>query len=311
MLSFTHLTVFETIFRTKSVSLAAETLDVPQPTVSRYLKQLREHFGNQLFVRTRHGLEPTSLAITAAPAISQALELYRTRLSGAVDFDPKTADRDFHIAASDIGHLLVLPSLVDWARQEAPRVRFRAVPLGGEKLIAKLESGEVDVAIGSFPALFAGVLEQTLFPEEYVCVVPRSYIPTGRLTLTRFKAARHVLVDGRHLGHVHEDVEMIIGKLVGLTNVTVIAESFLLSAHVAEQSELILTTPSRLTGLLDAERVRILKPPVDLPGFLVKQYWHERFHEDAGNRWLRGILSRFRAIQPMPDPEPPAAGRGG
>src|SRR3546814_9930222 len=59
MLSFMHLTVFEAIMRTKSVSLAAETLDVPQPTLSRYLKQLRDHFGNQLFVRTRTGLEPT------------------------------------------------------------------------------------------------------------------------------------------------------------------------------------------------------------------------------------------------------------
>src|SRR3546814_5381249 len=55
MLSFMHLTVFEAIMRTKSVSLAAETLDVPQPTLSRYLKQLRDHFGNQLFVRTRTG----------------------------------------------------------------------------------------------------------------------------------------------------------------------------------------------------------------------------------------------------------------
>ncbi|WP_317152142.1 LysR family transcriptional regulator [Sphingopyxis indica] len=134
MLSFTHLTVFEAIIRTKSVSLAAETLEMPQPTVSRYLKQLRDHFDNQLFVRTRVGLEPTSLAITAAPAVAQALELYRTRLSGALEFDPKTADRDFHLAASDIGHLLILPRLVEWAKQEAPGVRFKAVPLGGEKL---------------------------------------------------------------------------------------------------------------------------------------------------------------------------------
>src|SRR3546814_5642077 len=74
------------------------------------------------------------------------------------------------------------------------------------------------------------------------------------------------------------------------------AESVLLSAHIAEQSELILTTPSRLTGLLNTKSVRILKPPVALPGFTVKQYWHERFHDDPGNRWLRGILSRMRGL---------------
>src|SRR3546814_2605328 len=112
MLPFMHLTVFEAIMRTKSVSLAAETLDVPQPTLSRYLKQLRDHFGNQLFVRTRTGLEPTSIAISSAPAVSQALALYRTRLSGEPSFDPLTSARDFHIAASDVGPLLVLPRML-------------------------------------------------------------------------------------------------------------------------------------------------------------------------------------------------------
>src|SRR3546814_8693874 len=55
--------------------------------------------------------------------------------------------------------------------------------------------------------------EQTLFPEEYVCVVPRTHLPNGRLTLNRFKAARHILVDGRHLGHIHEDVEKLLRKI--------------------------------------------------------------------------------------------------
>src|SRR3546814_19354589 len=112
MLSFMHLTVFEAIMRTKSVSLAAETLDVPQPTLSRYLKQLRAHFGNQLFVRTRTGLEPTSNAISSAPDVSQALVLSRKRLSGDPSFDPLTSARDFHTPPSDVGHLPVLPRLL-------------------------------------------------------------------------------------------------------------------------------------------------------------------------------------------------------
>src|SRR3546814_20698467 len=105
MLAFMHLTVFEAIMRTKSVSLAAETLDVPQPTLSRYLKQLRDHFGNQLFVRTRTGLEPTSTAISSAPAVPQALELYPTRLSGEPSFAPFTPDRDFPMAPHDLAPL--------------------------------------------------------------------------------------------------------------------------------------------------------------------------------------------------------------
>src|SRR3546814_14139262 len=70
MLSFLHLTVFETLLRLKSVTQAAEALDLPQPTLSRHLKYLRSHFDNPLFVRTSKGLEPTAMAMSLAGAIS-------------------------------------------------------------------------------------------------------------------------------------------------------------------------------------------------------------------------------------------------
>src|SRR3546814_8402526 len=69
MLSFLHLTVVETLLRLKSVTQAAEALDLPQPTLSRHLKYLRSHFDNPLFVRTSKGLEPTAMAMSIAGAI--------------------------------------------------------------------------------------------------------------------------------------------------------------------------------------------------------------------------------------------------
>jgi hypothetical protein len=32
---------------------------------------------------------------------------------------------------------------------------------------------------------------------------------------------------------------------------------------------------------------------VRIPGFMVKQHWHARYHTDAGNRWLRGICAQL------------------
>lgn len=296
MLSFMHLAVFEAILQTKSVSRAAELLDLPQPSVSRYLRQLRDHFSNQLFVRTRHGLEPTSFATTTAPAVCETLELYRGRLSGGADFDAARVKRRFRIAASDIGLLLVIPRLVKWARRIAPGVQFQAVPLTGDKLIARLEAGEVDVAVGTFPALQAGIREQTLFRQHYVCLVPRSFLPTGKLTAKRFKEAHHVLVDGRHMGHAHEGAEKMLRNVVGPSNITVVTDSFLLSAHIAEQSDMILTGPESVADLFDSRTVRVMRPPVALPELIIRQYWHERFHEDAANIWLRRLIARLRGL---------------
>jgi len=46
-------------------------------------------------------------------------------------------------------------------------------------------------------------------------------------------------------------------------------------------------------ALAQQERVRMFEPPVSLPLFAVKQHWHERFHADAGNAWLRRTLAEL------------------
>lgn len=289
-LSFLHLAVFEAVLRLKSVTLAADALGMPQPSLSRYLGQLRTHFDNPLFVRTRAGMEPTSVAASAAKAISDALQIYRSRLSGGLAFDPANSHRQFRIAASDLGHLLILPELELLARRIAPSVRFSAIPLSRVVLVTQLETGEVDLAIGSFPQLMAGIREQTLFSETYVCVVARTPGGPASLTEARFRSTGHILVAGHPLGHVHEETERRIRAFVGVDNIRVESQSFLLAAEMAQRQELILTVPSRVTQMLNASRVKIFPPPITLPGFDVKQYWHERFDDDPGNRWLRTTI---------------------
>jgi hypothetical protein len=41
------------------------------------------------------------------------------------------------------------------------------------------------------------------------------------------------------------------------------------------------------------EDVIVLDPPIGLPSYSVKQHWHERFHADAANIWLRRTLSEL------------------
>jgi DNA-binding transcriptional LysR family regulator len=36
--------------------------------------------------------------------------------------------------------------------------------------------------------------------------------------------------------------------------------------------------------------LKILKPPVEIPGFTMCQGWHETHRNDPGHRWLRDAL---------------------
>lgn len=42
-----------------------------------------------------------------------------------------------------------------------------------------------------------------------------------------------------------------------------------------------------------SDAIRVLPLPVALPAFAVKQHWHERYHADASNRWLRQVMARL------------------
>jgi DNA-binding transcriptional LysR family regulator len=177
-LDLRDLVVFSMLMQHHSVTKVAAALNLPQPTVSRCVARLRKQFRDVLFVRTRSGMEPTSIALAAAPAVDDIVHVYATQLSDPGKFDPKVSRREFALAASDVGHLLVLPRLFSEMASEAPRVKFTAVPLSQCPLIEELQSGEVDLAVGGFPNLFAGVLEQTLYQEEYVCLVCKDH-PTS------------------------------------------------------------------------------------------------------------------------------------
>ncbi len=38
---------------------------------------------------------------------------------------------------------------------------------------------------------------------------------------------------------------------------------------------------------------RVLPRPLRIPGFIVKQHWHARYHHHSANRWLRGVCAEL------------------
>lgn len=37
--------------------------------------------------------------------------------------------------------------------------------------------------------------------------------------------------------------------------------------------------------------MKLLAPPVALPAYDVVLYWHDRYHRDPPNQWLRGVIA--------------------
>jgi DNA-binding transcriptional LysR family regulator len=68
--------------------------------------------------------------------------------------------------------------------------------------------------------------------------------------------------------------------------------SYLGVARIVAQTEFLVIVPRQLgNALAEQEHVKVLEPPVLLPGYKVKQHWHERFNLDPGNVWLRQTMA--------------------
>src|SRR4030095_7780665 len=85
------LRLLDVLYRTRSVTKAADALGLSQPTLSIWLAQARRRLDDPLFVRTPAGMEPTPRTESLIGTVRAALELMREVVAARQEFDPATA----------------------------------------------------------------------------------------------------------------------------------------------------------------------------------------------------------------------------
>ena len=284
------LKVFDEVYKTRSVSRAAENVGVTQPSVSIALAKLRKHFQDPLFVRTSDGMQPTPYAAELIRPVRDGLGLLDGALRHRATFDPLRSDRTFCLCLTDISQAVLLPTLLNHLKQAAPGIQLEIVPISSETP-RMLESGDADLAIGFMPQLEAGFYQQKLFEQRFVCVVREDHPRIrNRLTLKQFAEEDHVVVTTSATGHWILDKALEEKRVV--RKVSVRLPDFLGLASIIAATDLLVCVPERLGEVIrQSAKVKLLPPPVELPTYLVKQHWHERYHHDAANSWLRGAVA--------------------
>lgn len=288
------LAVFDEIYKTRSVSRAADALGLGQPAVSIALGKLRQHFGDPLFVRTSSGMDPTPLGEELVRPVRAALDAVDQVLGHRSVFDPATAARTFRICMTDISQLVLLPKLWSRLRETAKGICIEVVSLADALTTAQLlESGAADLAIGFIPQLEAGFYQQVLFRQHYVVLAAADHPRLrGGLSLEQFSGEDHAVFATAGTGHQIIDAELArqgITRRIALT-----IPSFLGGAFVIERTDLLMVIPRRLAEQLRGRgEFSIFPLPFPVPDYAVRQHWHERYHHDPGNRWLRALVSEL------------------
>jgi DNA-binding transcriptional LysR family regulator len=284
------LGVFVEVYKTQSVSRAAQRLGIAQASASIALNKLRHHFDDRLFSRTSQGMEPTPRAQRIYPELQEALLRIDKARGTRGAFSPAEAQREFRICMTDISEIVLLPTLINHLQRTAPGLSVEAEKISPDSR-RRLESGDVDLAVGFTPGLEAGFYQQALFAQNFVCLASAEHPRIrGKLSRRAFSAEGHIVVSAAGTGHSIVDKVLAKHKVERRTVLRV--AGFLGVARIVAQTELLVIVP-RLLGntLASQERVQLLEPPVPLPAYKVKQHWHERFNADAANIWLRRTMA--------------------
>lgn len=281
------LYVFEALWRDRSVTLAAESLDVTQGAVSSALKRMRAEYGDKLFMLAGRRMEPTAMATSMAPALIESLNAIRKTSSLQTLFDADESNRAFTIRMRDVGEVVVLPALYQRVASVAPRVKVNVMFAQLEETVHGLSTGRMDVALGYLPALERNIHKRVLFKQKYQCVMRQDHpIARQELTLKRFVAQQHLLVEYGGSGHVL--LERALVDAGAKDGIRVRMPQYLAAPHLVLNSDLIWTCPESLVAELKKYFPLAVKPlPIPMEQFEVALYWHDRFHKDPANLWFR------------------------
>lgn len=289
-LDIRDLALIDALTRTCNISAAAEILGLSQPSVSIRLAKLRTHFNDALFVRTRTGMQPTPRVAELLPAIRSALGLLADIEEGAASFDPLGSNRIFRLSMTSTGQVVVIARLKNVLNRLAPKVRIEVIDFT-EQTPLQLERGEVDIAMGFTTIMGSGFYQQKLFREHYVCLIRRNHARINHeLTIEQFKAEGHVAV--KSSGTAHWLLEKAIDDAGISRNIELWVPSFLGLADIVRTTDLLALAPVHLAQIICRDKtVRRVDVPIEIPSYDVKQYWHERYHQEPGNRWLRQVIA--------------------
>jgi DNA-binding transcriptional LysR family regulator len=176
------------------------------------------------------------------------------------------------------------------------------------QLAQGLESGDIDLAAGYFPALALRHFRQRRLSRHGFACLMRAGHPLwkSRLTVSAFLAAEHIVIhsEGRSL----EVLERFIERRKMRRKIAVYTSHVLSAPFIVMESNLIATLPfavvTRFASL--TSQVAAALPPFDIQ-YDLKLHWHRRFDNDPRSLWLREQLAAvFKDHKWLAPPSGPA-----
>lgn len=285
--------VLDALLIDASVTKAAERLGRSPSAISHALANLREVFGDELFVRAGQRLAPTAKALEIAPTVHVIVTGIESLLRPAAPFEPATQERSFTILCREAAEFTLLQPLRQRLKEKAPGVAIASGDFDPDGWMEKMRLGQAQFAI--VEALSGddnGELHwKELFEEPWITLAPQDHAFAQRkVSPEDFASAGHVVISAPpklqdHLKARLDDYRINNGAVTW-------ASSLFAGVFLALKSQSLVTLPASVAhavnGHLPFGKVEHGQPHWRMKTFLV---WHRSNDRDECHAWLRDEIA--------------------
>jgi DNA-binding transcriptional LysR family regulator len=288
------LAVLGALLEDRNVTRAGERLSLSQPTMSGALARLRQHFGDQLLIRSGREYQLTPMASGLLPVVREALGQVERTVNVTAGFDPATSQRRFSIAISALS-IVGLSGVLRRVHELAPGMRLDVWPISTTLLEASQCLLGFDVLIG--PAGFRPDGDAEVLLRDRMVYVADPGNPrlrgNGVFTAADLAALPHAVAS-------LPQAELVADALtrLGVTpRVVAIAGGWLPLPFLVAGSDLVAAVPECLARRLSATAgVTIVDPPFGTIELAEAAWWHPLHAADPALSWLRRIVHDSRGL---------------
>ena len=170
-----HIRIFESVYRSRSMTKAADELSITQSGVSQHIKHLEGLLGVRLFDRVRQRLIPTQQAATFYQSCKDGLSTIERAITDLKGVGPELKGV-INVALTASASATFIFSQIASFVHAYPLVKFK-IKTGSLNDIAQLiQNGIVDFAIMEGPIADKSLKATMIYEENFVVIGHESYL---------------------------------------------------------------------------------------------------------------------------------------
>jgi DNA-binding transcriptional LysR family regulator len=285
------LVPLDALLRERSVTRAAASLGLSQPSLSSSLARLRRHFHDELLTRVGNSYELTPMAVQLRQRTEAALISVERAFASTPRFDPATSQREYRVISSDYPMAILAGQVGRILAERAPNLRLRF-----ERLTPDFVDGVPD-SLRDIDALvlphgyLTDVPHRDLFSDTWMCLVSSDNPKVGD-TLSMEQLSQLPWVFTYHSATAFTAAARQLQTLGIELRVQMVVESFLALPFLVTGTDRIALVQAHLVPRLTAAGdVRALPCPYDVVPLVDAMWWHPIYNFDPEHAWLRNVFA--------------------